>query len=43
MRADHHRRARLYNAVTEGEALPTTTRIRVTKANQDNSVTIVKA
>jgi membrane protein implicated in regulation of membrane protease activity len=36
-------RARLYNAVTEGEGLATKTRIRVTRANRDNSVTVVRA
>ena len=35
-------RARIYNAVTEGEALPTKSRVRVTQANRDNSVTVVK-
>ncbi len=36
-------RARICNAVTEGEALPTNTRVRITRVDSDNTLTIVKA
>ncbi len=34
-------RARMYYAVTEGDELTTGVRIKVTKANEDNSVTVI--
>jgi hypothetical protein len=34
---------RIYNAVTNGEDLPTTTRVRVTRANDDNTLTVARA
>jgi hypothetical protein len=37
-----HEHARLYNAVTEGEALPTKARVKVTKVNRDNSLTVTR-
>jgi membrane protein implicated in regulation of membrane protease activity len=36
-------RQRIYNAVTEGEELPSSTRVRVTKVNQDNTLTVARA
>ena len=36
-------RERFYSAVTEGEALPSTERVRVVAVNDDNSVTVVRA
>ncbi len=36
-------RARIYRASTEGETLPTNTRVKVAKANRDNTVTVVRA
>ncbi len=36
-------RQRIYNAVTEGEELPSNTRVRVTKVNQDNTLTVARA
>jgi membrane protein implicated in regulation of membrane protease activity len=34
---------KIYNALSDGEALPTGTRIKVTKANQDNTLTVGRA
>ena len=31
---------RIYDAVTEGEALPSHTRVRITRVNEDNTVTV---
>jgi hypothetical protein len=36
-------RQRIYNAVTEGEELPTSTRVKVTRVNQDNTLTVARA
>ena len=36
-------RQRTYNAVTEGEPLPTQTRVRVLKVNDDNTITVAAA
>lgn len=36
-------RQRIWNAVTEGEALPTSTRVRVTRVNDDNTLTVSQA
>lgn len=36
-------RQRLYRAVTEGDDIPSQTRIRVTRVNDDNTVTVVQA
>ena len=36
-------RERFYKAITEGEALPTSEKVRVVSLNDDNSVTVVKA
>lgn len=36
-------RQRIYNAVTEGEALPTSTRVKVTRVNGDNTLTVIRA
>ena len=36
-------RQRIYNAVSGGEELPTGTRVRVTKVNQDNTLTVARA
>ncbi len=36
-------RERFYKAITEGEALPRSEKIRVVSINQDNSVTVTKA
>jgi hypothetical protein len=36
-------RQRIYNAVTQGEDLPTGTRVRVLSANDDNTLTVARA
>lgn len=36
-------RQRIYNAVTEGEALPTSARVRITGVNEDNVLTVCSA
>ena len=36
-------RERYYRAVTEGEALPRSEKIKVVGINEDNSVTVTKA
>lgn len=36
-------RQRIYNAVSEGEALPTRTRVRVVKVNDDRTLTVMRA
>lgn len=36
-------RQRIYNAVTLGEDLPTSTRVRVTQVNEDNTLTVARA
>ncbi len=36
-------RQRIWNAITEGEALPTSTRVRVTRVNDDNTLTVSQA
>ena len=36
-------RQRIYNAVTTGEDLPTGTRVRVVKVNDDNTLTVARA
>lgn len=36
-------RQRIYNAVTEGDELPTSTRVKVTRVNQDNTLTVARA
>lgn len=33
-------RQRIWNAITDGEALPTSTRVRVTRVNDDNTLTV---
>jgi hypothetical protein len=35
-------RARIYNAVTEGEAIPTKSRVKVMRVNRDRSLTVMK-
>ena len=35
-------RARVYNAVTEGDAIPTKSRVKVMKVNRDRSLTVTK-
>ncbi len=34
---------RIYNAITEGEAIPSQSRIKVAKANDDNTLTVCRA
>lgn len=34
-------RSRIYNAVTEGQEIPTHSRIRVTRVNDDNTLTVI--
>ncbi len=36
-------RQRIWNAITEGEALPTSTRVKVTRVNDDNTLTVSQA
>ena len=36
-------RQRFYKAITEGEALPRSEKVRVVSINEDNSVTVTKA
>lgn len=36
-------RQRIFGAVTEGEELPSATRVRVLKANEDNTLTVTRA
>lgn len=36
-------RQRMFTAVSDGEAMPSQTRVRVTRVNQDRSVTVVRA
>ena len=36
-------RARIYNAITEGEILPSNSRVRVTRVDSDNTLTVIKA
>ena len=36
-------RARIYNAITEGEPLPSNSRVRVTRVDSDNTLTVIKA
>src|ERR1043165_1187826 len=36
-------RQRIYNAVTDGEALPTSARVRITRVNDDNTLTVCSA
>ncbi len=43
VRVTIEQRQRIYNAVTEGEELPTGTRVKVTNANQDNTLTVARA
>lgn len=35
-------RARIYNAITEGEPLPSNSRVRVTRVDSDNTLTVIK-
>lgn len=37
------KRARIYNAITEGELLPSNSRVRVTRVDSDNTLTVIKA
>ena len=36
-------RQRIYNAVTEGDSLPSGTRVRITKVNEDRTLTVARA
>ncbi len=43
VRVTVHQRQRIYNASSEGEELPTGTRVRVTRVNDDNTLTVARA
>lgn len=43
VRVTLHEQQRIYNAVSTGEDLPSGTRVRVVKVNQDNTLTVARA